>query len=84
MLEIMSDIIRTSIMAKSQKESVLTETRLSLEILKHLIRTEHELKIIDQKTYIRLESMVIEISKMATGWIKYLKTQNPAKQQGFI
>lgn len=80
----MSDIIRASILAKTDKEQILINTRLSLEILKHLVRTEHELKIIDQKTYIRLESMTIEISKMATGWIKYLKTQNPTKRQGLM
>lgn len=80
----MSDIIRASILSKHNKEELLSKTRLSLEVLKHLIRTEHELKIIDQKTYIRIESMAIEVSRMATGWIKYLKTQNPARQQGLM
>ncbi len=36
------------------------------------------MKIIDQKTYIRTESLLVETSKMTNGWIKYL-VQNPAK-----
>lgn len=80
----MSNIIRASILPKHNKEDLLTETRLSLEVIKHLIRTEYDLKIIDQKTYIRLEGLTVELSRMITGWIKYLKIQNPAKQRSFI
>lgn len=34
----------------------------------------HELKIIEDRPYIVLEAQLQEISKMATGWIKYLQT----------
>jgi len=46
--------------------------RVQIEILKHLIRTEHELNILDLKTYIRLSEQIIEISKMTNGWISYI------------
>ncbi len=77
-LEIMSDIIGASFSNKTSKQTSLEHARISLEILKHLIRTEHELKIIDQKTYFRIEGLLIETSKMTNGWIKYI-TQNPTK-----
>lgn len=34
----------------------------------------NELKIIENKSYIILEGQLQEISKMASGWIKYLET----------
>ena len=38
-----------------------------------------ELKIIDTKTYLRLSEQLVEISKMANGWISYIsKTQKGA------
>ncbi len=77
-LNAMSDIIRAAFAAKIQKLPVLERVRVSLEVLKHLVRTEHEMKIIDEKTYIRISALIIETSKMINGWIKYL-AQNPAK-----
>ncbi len=74
----MSNLISASFSNKITKQTSLEQARISLEILKHLIRTEHELKIIDQKTYFRIENLVIETSKMTNGWIKYI-TQNPSK-----
>jgi len=47
--------------------------------LKHFVRTEHELKIIDEKTYIRIEMLIIETSKMTNGWIKYIQNLQPQK-----
>jgi len=44
---------------------------VEIEILKHLIRTENELCIIDAKTYLRLAEQLVEISKMTNGWIGY-------------
>ena len=46
--------------------------RIKVEILKHLVRTEHELEIIDMKTYLRLSEQLIEISKMTNGWINFV------------
>lgn len=74
----MTEIIRASLTTRPKKIEPLEKARVSLEVIKHLVRTEYELKIIDQKTYIRIESSLIETSKMTNGWIKYL-TQNPTK-----
>ena len=58
----------------------LESLRIKLEVLKHLIRSEHELVLIDEKTYLRLSEQVIEISKGANRWIAYLA--NPHTQKG--
>ncbi|MEI6238030.1 MAG: four helix bundle protein [bacterium] len=58
---------------KDRKKSLLHELRIKIETLKQLIRAMSELKIIEDKPYIFLETQLQEISKMATGWIKYLE-----------
>jgi len=45
--------------------------RLKAEVLKNLIRTEHELGVIKEKTYLYLSEQLIEISKQINGWITY-------------
>ena len=68
------DIISASLSLKVEKQGMLERARTSLEVLKHLVRTEHELKIIDQKTYLHIEELLIETSKQLNGWLKYLQT----------
>lgn len=62
----------------SQKLGALENLRLKIEVLKHLIRTEHELRIIEEKTYLRLAEQLVEISKMTNGWINFV-TQKGAR-----
>lgn len=78
MLDTIADIVRASLAPRARKIEPLEKARVSLEVVKHLVRTEHEMKIIEQKAYIRIESLLVETSKMTNGWIKYL-AQNPAK-----
>lgn len=78
-LQTFSNILEASFVFRADKKIILNRVRISLEILKNLVRTEYELKIIDEKTYIRIESALIETSKMTNGWIKYITTQNPPK-----
>lgn len=75
-LEAMSSIIRATFSSKNEKLPFLEKSRLSLEVLKHLARTEYEMNIIPEKAYIRIECHIIETSKMTNGWIKYL-AQSP-------
>ena len=75
-LETMNNIIRAALSPKNHKLPFLESARLSLEVLKHLVRTEYEMNIIAEKVYIRIEYHIIETSKMTNGWIKYI-TQNP-------
>jgi hypothetical protein len=74
----MTTIISASFSPKTKKFELLEKVRVALEITKHLVRTEYELKIITQRQYIQVEAMLVEISKMTNGWIKYV-AQNPTK-----
>jgi len=38
-------------------------------VAKGLVRTENELKIIDDKKYIQFSEQLVEISKMTSGWL---------------
>lgn len=42
-------------------------------MLKQLVRLEMEIKTIEDKIYILWQNNLQEISKMTTGWIKYLQ-----------
>lgn len=68
----MSNIIRAAFSSKDEKLPFLEKARLSLEVLKHLVRTEYEMDIVSEKAYIRAEQHIIETSKMTNGWIRYL------------
>lgn len=64
--------VSAALEAKQSKLSLLNALRIKIEILKRLIRLEHELNIITNKVYIKLEKELQEISKMTSGWIKLL------------
>ncbi len=76
-ISILSLAVESAFKAKSQKQLSLETLRVQIEVLKHLIRTEHELAILDLKTYIRLSEQLIEISKMTNGWISYVTQKEP-------
>ena len=69
---ILSLAIESAFKSKQLKQNTLETMRVQIEVLKHLVRTEHELLIIDMKTYIRLSEQLIEISRMTNGWINYI------------
>ncbi len=70
-LAITEQIIEASLKTKIEKRAPLDHARINIEVLKRLIRITNELKIIDDKTYIKLEKTVQEISRMVNGWRKY-------------
>jgi len=71
----LGNVIRAYFSKPAEKLPILENVRIGLEVAKHLVRIEHELKIIDDKTYIRVETALIETSKMTNGWMKYLEKQ---------
>ena len=56
---------------KTSKLSLLNNARIKIEVLKRLMRTANELKIIIDLHYINLEGRLQEISKMLNGWRNY-------------
>ena len=72
-LEILDLTIESSLEVKANKFNTLNSARIKIETLKRLLRIIYELRLIDDKKYIDLETDLQEISKMSNGWIKYLK-----------
>ena len=69
-LELILSAVR---LPKKQKEKLLYEASSKLDVLKVLVRTAHELKILDNKKYLSCEEKILEIGRMLGGWIKSLK-----------
>jgi len=64
--------IASALSPKNIKIDLVYKLKIKIEVAKRLIRLIWELKIITNKKYITLEEKVVKISKMASGWIKYL------------
>jgi len=78
-IEILSLAVESAFKPGYQKKITLESLRLKIEVLKHLVRTENELEIIDQRTYLRIEKQLVEISKMTNGWITYVTQKESSK-----
>lgn len=58
--------------ARDKKSVIVSKLKIQIEVAKRLTRLMWELKIITDKKYLLLEEKMMNISKMASGWIKYL------------
>jgi len=72
-LEIINLSITASLESKVNKFLFLNSVRIKIEALKRFFRIAYEMDIINRKKYVELELDLQEMSKMANGWIKYLK-----------
>lgn len=57
-------------LSKIEKVPILQKASTKLDLTKILIRLCKDLKILDNKKYLELESSLQEIGKMLGGWIK--------------
>ena len=71
-LGIFSLSCQSTVEDKTEKLPSLRKLRTQIEVFKRLIRIEHELKIIPDKHYFEVEGILVEISMMTNGWIKYV------------
>lgn len=70
-VEILALAVKGAFQSKEIKLGALKLLRVNIEVMKHLIRTEHELGVIKEPAYLRLAGQFVEISKMMNGWIAY-------------
>jgi len=61
-------------LSKAEKVPVLQKASMKLDLAKILIRLCKDLKILDNKKYIALESSLQEIGRMLGGWIRSSST----------
>lgn len=73
LIQMIELLVEASYLPKEEKTTSLKQASNKLEVLKVFIRLLYELKVIDQKKYIQLQSMIQEIGKMFGGWMKSIK-----------
>ena len=83
-LKILVLSISASLETQDNKLLKLRRLRIHIETLKHLIRTEVELKIIKENQYLLLQEKLQEISKEAVGWEKYSLKHKSSPQREFL
>lgn len=70
LLDFMESVIMASQLSKIEKLPILQKASIRLDVLKVLIRLCKDLKVLDNKKYLILESQIQEIGRMLGGWIK--------------
>jgi hypothetical protein len=70
-VEILAHAVKAAFQSRQTKLGTLEFLRVKIEVLKHLVRTEQELGVLKEKTYLHLAGQMVEISKMTNGWIAY-------------
>jgi len=73
LLNLLQDILLASRMYKSEKIPALKKASANLNLLRVFLRLMKEVKTIDNKKYVVLESSTDEIGRMLGGWIKSVK-----------
>lgn len=69
-LDLLEAITQAGQLPKIEKLPVLQKASIKLDLTKVLIRLCKDLKILDNKKYLTLESELQEIGRMLGGWIK--------------
>lgn len=72
-IQILELLIKAECAKKDWKQSIIEKASNKLGILKILVRLASDLKIIDQKQYLKLQEQLQEIGRMIGGWLKSLK-----------
>lgn len=70
-LKLLALLVEAAFMRREAKLKTLEIARVNGEVMKNLMRTEYELGVIDERTYLRVSKETVEISKMLNGWISY-------------
>jgi len=73
-LNVLEYIMQASNESKIEKLSVLEKASIKLNMLRVFVRLMKDIKSIDNKKYIELESILDEIGRMLGGWIRSIKS----------
>jgi hypothetical protein len=72
-LDMIELIMTAGYQVRETKLPILEKTSIKLDLLKMLFRLSWETKCVDNNSYQKLSSQLIEIGKMLGGWIKTVK-----------
>lgn len=72
LLSFIGNILRATGTARGEKLHILQTASADFEVLKLLLRLARELKLLDSRKYLSLETRIREIGRMLGGWMKSL------------
>ena len=72
LLDFIEQIYGAVAVSKDERLPILIVANNKFEVLKFLLRSARELRIIDNKKYLSLESKIQDIGKQLGGWMKSL------------
>ena len=72
-IDVLKGIFQASHLPKKEKLPVLENVSVQINCLRVFIRLAKDVKAIDNKKYLRLETVIDEIGRMIGGWIKATK-----------
>lgn len=70
LLDLIEAIIVASNLSKQEKLPVLKKASTKVDVIRVLFKLGKDLKVIENKKYLELETSVSEIGKMLGGWIR--------------
>ncbi|MEK7653601.1 MAG: diversity-generating retroelement protein Avd [Patescibacteria group bacterium] len=71
-IQIMELIFLASAAPREKKKEIISEASAKFDLLKLFIRLANDLKILDRKKYLIIQSYLQEIGRMIGGWQKSL------------
>ncbi|MEK9152125.1 MAG: four helix bundle protein, partial [Patescibacteria group bacterium] len=75
-VEIFAMLLRANSLRGYKRLAMLNECSIQLDLLKVLVRLAKDVGALQEKSYIGLESRLVENGKMLGGWIKSSSTTN--------
>jgi hypothetical protein len=71
LLDIIEGVFRAGVQSKSEKIKTLGEVSIKLNLFRVFIRLMKDVKSLDNKKYIFIQSEVDEIGRMLGGWMRF-------------
>ncbi|PWB38642.1 MAG: hypothetical protein C3F02_02935 [Parcubacteria group bacterium] len=74
-LDCLEIALTAALTEKDKKSILLVRLKIKIEIIQKLVRLIRELEIISERKHILFSQKSITISKMTSGWLKYLNKE---------
>lgn len=72
-LEILEFLIEAETTKRDWKQPVLEKASRKLDLLKILVRLSNDIKILDDRKYLTITELILEIGRMLGGWLKAVR-----------
>ena len=79
LLETLDLTFRASYSSGARKIELTTESITKNDLAKFFLTVTWECKIIEDKKYIKISTILVEAGKMLFGWKEYLQNKNPSE-----